>query len=68
MQLAATAAGVGSCVTTLQNEDLAREALGAPADLSCRWSITFGYSAEAERPPRAGARRPLGEVVRRERY
>ena len=68
MQLAATAAGVGSCVTTLHDEQLAREVLGVPADLSCRWSITFGYSAEPDRPPRPGSRRPIEEVVRRERY
>ncbi len=68
MQLAATALGVGSCVTTLQNEGLAREVLGVPDTLTCRWSITFGYSAEGERPLRPGARRPLEEIVRRERY
>lgn len=68
MQLAATALGVGSCVTTLHNQELAREVLGVPADLSCRWTITFGYSAEPDRPLRPGGRRPLDEVVRRERY
>ena len=68
MQLAATALGVGSCVTTLHNQELAHEILGVPADLSCRWSITFGYPAEADRPLKAGGRRPLEEVVRRERY
>ena len=68
MQLAATALGIGSCVTTLHNQELAREVLGVPAELSCRWTITFGYSAEAERPLKAGGRRSLDEVVRRERY
>lgn len=68
MQLAATAHGVGSCVTTLHNQELARAVLGVPDELGCRWAITFGYSAEAERPLRAGGRRPLDEVVRRERY
>lgn len=68
MQLAATALGVGSCVTTLHNQELAREVLGVPVDLSCRWAITFGYSAQAERPLAPGGRRPLAEVVRHERY
>jgi nitroreductase len=68
MQLAATALGVGSCVTTLHNQELARTILGVPAELSCRWTITFGYPAEAERALRPGGRRPLEEVVRRERY
>jgi nitroreductase len=68
MQLAATALGVGSCVTTLHNQELAREVLGVPADLICRWTITFGYPAEADRPLKPGGRRPLDEMVHRERY
>ncbi|NTU79106.1 MAG: CHAT domain-containing protein [Chloroflexales bacterium] len=68
MQLAATAAGVGSCVTFLHHQELAHQVLGVPADLSCQWAITFGYPAEAERPLKPGGRRPLEEVVRRERY
>jgi nitroreductase len=68
MQLAATALGIGSCVTTLHNQELAREVLGVPTELNCRWAITFGYPAEAERPRKAGGRRSLDEVVRRERY
>jgi nitroreductase len=68
MQLAATAHGVGSCITTLHNSDAAHAILGVPAELSCRWSIAFGYPAEPPAPPRAGGRKPLDEVVRRERY
>jgi nitroreductase len=68
MQLAATAFGVGSCVTSLHNQELAREVLGVPADLNCRWSITFGYPAEADRPLKVGGRRTLDEILRRERY
>jgi nitroreductase len=68
MQLAATALGVGSCVTTLHDQTRAREVLGVPEDMQCRWSITFGYSAEPERPLRPGGRRSLEEIVRREHY
>jgi nitroreductase len=68
MQLAATAHGVGSCVTSLHNQELAHRVLGVPPELTCEWSITFGYPAEAARPLRPGGRRPLEEVVRRERY
>ncbi len=70
MQLAATALGVGSCVTILHNEALAHEVLGVPSDLTCRWTITFGYPADANaaRPLAAGGRRPLSEVLHRERY
>jgi nitroreductase len=68
MQLAAVEHGIGSCVTTLQNSDAARVVLGVPAELDCRWSITFGYPAQAPAPLKAGGRRPLEEVVRYERY
>jgi nitroreductase len=68
MQLAATALGVGSCVTTLHNQELAHRVLGVPSELGCHWAITFGYPAEPDRPLRPGGRRPLDEIVRRERY
>ncbi|NTU81000.1 MAG: nitroreductase [Chloroflexales bacterium] len=68
LQLAATALGVGSCITSLHHQELARQVLGVPPDLSCQWAITFGYPAEAERPLKPGGRRPLEEVLRRERY
>jgi nitroreductase len=68
MQLAAVEHGIGSCVTTLQNSDAAHAILGVPPELSCRWSITFGYPAEAPAPLKAGGRRPLEELVRYERY
>lgn len=68
MQLAATEQGIGSCVTTLHDSDAAHAILGVPAELTCRWSITFGYPAEAQPPLKAGGRKPLAEIVRRERY
>jgi nitroreductase len=68
MQLAATAHGVGSCITTLHNEMAARSILEVPDELTCRWSIAFGYPAEAPAPLKAGGRKALGDVVRREHY
>ena len=68
MQLAAVELGIGSCVTTLQDNAAAQAILGVPPELSCRWSITFGYPAEAPAPLKAGGRRPLEELVRYERY
>jgi nitroreductase len=68
MQLAATAHGVGSCITTLHNETAARTILGVPDELTCRWSIAFGYPAEVPTALKAGGRKTLDEVVRRERY
>jgi nitroreductase len=68
MQLAATASGVGSCITTLHDEAAARAILGVPGELMCRLSIAFGYPAEPTTALKAGGRKPLNEVVRRERY
>ena len=68
MQLAATERGVGSCVTTLHHSEPAHAILGVPEELTCRWCITFGYPAEAQPPLKPGGRRPLSEIVRRERY
>lgn len=68
MQLAATAYGVGSCVTTLQDSAAAHSILGVPEELTCRWALAFGYPAEPPAPPKAGGRKPLDEIVHRERY
>ena len=68
MQLAAVEQGVGSCVTTLQNDEAARAILGVPPELGCRWTITFGYPAEPPAPLKPGGRRPLEDMVRYERY
>lgn len=68
LQLAATAAGVGSCITTLHDTAAAHAILQVPEELNCRWSIAFGYPAEEQAPLKAGGRKPLDEVLRRERY
>jgi hypothetical protein len=67
-QLAATAHGIGSCITTLDDTAAAHAILGVPDELNCRWSITFGYPADASAPLKAFGSKPLSEVVRRERY
>lgn len=68
MQLAATAAGVGSCIATLHDQAAAHTILGLPDELTCRFSIAFGYDAEPPTALKSGGRKPFDEVVRRERY
>jgi nitroreductase len=71
MMLAAWALGIGSCPATVYEQPLARRALGYPEEMSCEFLLAFGYPADAEelsRPPRAGGRRPLSEVVHRGRW
>jgi nitroreductase len=71
MFLAAWELGIGSCPATVYDQGLAREILGYPADRWCGYVISFGYPADPEdltRPPKAGGRKPLAEVTRRERW
>ncbi|HLZ22252.1 MAG TPA: nitroreductase family protein [Ktedonobacterales bacterium] len=70
MQLAAWELGIGSCIATIYHPDQARAILQAPADYRCDVALSFGYPAAAEiqRPPRAGGRKPLDEMVRWERW
>ena len=69
--LAAWALGVGSCPVTVYDHDLARRLLGYPDDQDCTYLIALGYPADPddlERPPKAGGRKPLEEILHRERW
>lgn len=69
--LAAWAQGIGSCHASVDRVDEVRDLLGLPPDWSCEMVISLGYPADgdlAAAPPRKGGRRPLGEVLHRERW
>ena len=71
MMLAAWELGVGSCPGTVYDQEIARDVLGFPADRFCGYVLSFGYPADPNdlnRPPTAGGRRPLDEVVHRETW
>ena len=71
MMLAAWELGVGSCPATVYEQAIAREILHYPADCWCGYVLSFGYPADPDdlvRPPRAGGRRPLADVLHRERW
>lgn len=71
MVLQALAQGVGSCPATVYEQALAREILGYPEDHHCEYMLSFGYPldpAELERPSKAGGRRSLSDVLRREHW
>jgi nitroreductase len=71
MMLAAWELGIGSCPATVYDQAMARDILGLPDDRFCGWILSFGYPADRDdltRPPRAGGRKGLGEVVHRERW
>jgi len=68
LMLAADAVGLASCPVTLHREDRAHAVLGLPEGARCRFAVAFGYRAEDARPARFGGRRPLEELVHRNRY
>jgi nitroreductase len=71
LQMMVTAAdlGIGSSHASVGDQDLARRILGLPADRSCVGLIAFGYPADRPlRPIARPDRRPLEQVVHRERW
>jgi nitroreductase len=71
MMLAAWELGVGSVPATVYEHDLARQLLGYPAGQHCEFLLSFGYPADPAnltRPPKAGGRRYLDDIVREERW
>lgn len=71
MMLVAWELGVGSVPATVYDHELARQLLGYPADQHCEFLLSFGYPADGTdltRPPTAGGRRPLHDVMREERW
>ena len=64
--IAAAGLGIGSCHSSVGDQDLARSVLGVPAEKFCPYMISLGYPAD--RPLdliRRPARRPFAEVVHR---
>jgi nitroreductase len=71
MMLVAWELGIGSVPATVYEGGLARRLLGYPETHHCEYLISFGYPADPtdlEAPPKAGGRRPLDELVHRERW
>jgi nitroreductase len=71
MMLVAWELGIGSCPATVYEQAMVRDVLGYPDGMWCEYILSFGYPADPARltaPNRPGGRRPLGEVVFRERW
>jgi nitroreductase len=71
MQLVAWEMGIGSCPATVYDHGLVSEILRLPDDRFCEYILSFGYPADPDdlsRPPKAGGRRPLDDVLHRERW
>ncbi len=71
MQLEAWELGIGSCIASIYEADKARDLLGFPQDYYLRIALSFGYPQDADlltRPPKKGGRRPLPEIVHRNKW
>jgi nitroreductase len=71
MQLAAWDLGIGSAIATIYHPDQAQAILGIPDGYRADVALSFGYPADdklVSAPPRPGGRKPLDEMVHRERW
>lgn len=72
IMLAALAHGLGSAIGWMSDgEEEAKRILGIPADRKLRTVISIGFPDEAGRKPKSAAgtaRKPLSEIVHRERW
>jgi nitroreductase len=71
MILLAWSWGIGSVPATVYEQELCRSILGYPSDQHCEYILSFGQPAdpdELSRPPKAGGRLPLDELVHQEHW
>jgi nitroreductase len=68
IMLAADAIGLASCPVTLHRDGVAGEILGLPEGYRCRYGVALGYPAPSAAPKKAGGRKPLDELVHRNRF
>lgn len=71
MMLVAWELGIGSVPATVYEHELAQRLLGYPDGQHCEFLLSFGYPADPTdltRPPRAGGRRQLEELIHAERW
>jgi nitroreductase len=71
MQLAAWEQGIGSALATIYHPDQAQAILGVPGGWRCDVALSFGYPADQRdlsADPRPGGRKPLDEMVHRDRW
>lgn len=67
--LAAADLGIGSCHSSVGDQDLARQLLGFPDDRHCFYLISLGYPASRPLKPIVNPdRRPFTEVVHYDRW
>jgi nitroreductase len=69
IMLAAADLGIGSCHSSAQDQEVAREVLGMPDGYRCWWLIGLGHPADRPlRPIQSPNRRHLDDLVRYETW
>jgi nitroreductase len=69
IMIAAADLGIGSCHSSVHDQDLARSLLGYPDDRRCDYLIALGYPADRPLTPvRNPKRRPFDQVVHPDRW
>lgn len=68
VMLAAAAIGVATCPITLHRDGDVVGVLGLPAGRRCRYAVAMGYPAPSSAPAVYGGRKPLQDLVHRDRY
>jgi len=69
MMLAAADLGIGTCHSSVQDQELARKILGFPEDHFLAYLLSLGYPADGPlQPLKRLNRRPFDEVVHRGRW
>ncbi len=68
IMLAADAVGLASCPVTLHREKIAAEVLGLAEGTRCRYAVAIGYPAPGSGATKMGGRKPVAELVHRNRY
>jgi nitroreductase len=68
MMLAADAIGLATCPITLHRDEVARDILGLPEGVRCRFAITVGYPTPTAGPTKMGGRKPMETLVHHNTY
>jgi len=68
IMLAADAIGLATCPVTLHREEVAADVLELPNGVSYRYAIAIGYPAAGTGATKMGGRKPIGDLVHRDRY
>jgi nitroreductase len=68
IMLAADSLGMASCPVTLHRNAQAAKVLGIPGEAKVRYAVALGYPGRDPAPARYGGRKPLVELVHRDRY